>query len=233
VRTRVAETTRVGAPGLPNADGSSRPSRTPHSGLPERVDLGLRQPGGLHALPERSRDRRHHPGEGEEEPGHVGRARGHGDAAPKGFEEALGFGRSAGAQPLGEHGCVHRPGAGAADRRDAEVGLVEQTVEHAPGEGAERAAALEDERHRHRPAVPGRRATAARFGAAGAVRLGPDDVHRRWPPARAMDGAGAAMSTAVPTRSEAPAMGHTPRGSRAAAAAKRARRTTGAVSKRL
>ena len=44
-----------------------------------------------------------------------------------------------------QHRGVHRAGGGAGDAVDLEPGLFQQAVEHAPGEGAMRAAALEGE----------------------------------------------------------------------------------------
>jgi len=53
--------------------------------------------------------------------------------------------------PAVDHACGHqhrvdRAGAGAADRVKGDVGLLQQPVEDAPGESAERAAALQGER---------------------------------------------------------------------------------------
>ncbi len=46
-------------------------------------------------------------------------------------------------QAIGQHGGVHRAGAGRADALDGDALVLEQAVEHAPGEGAVRAAALQ------------------------------------------------------------------------------------------
>src|SRR5215203_2205844 len=52
------------------------------------------------------------------------------------------------APAVDEHDGVHRAGAGAGDRLDREPPVLDQLVEHAPGEGAVRAAALQRERDR-------------------------------------------------------------------------------------
>ena len=58
---------------------------------------------------------------------------------------------------VGEDRGVHRPGRGAGDRLDLDPGLLEQPVEHAPGEGAVRPAALQRQVHQHRRPRPRRR----------------------------------------------------------------------------
>jgi hypothetical protein len=60
---------------------------------------------------------------------------------PCSFGSALG-------QPVGHRDGVHRAGAGAADRIEGEARLLQEPVEDAPGEGAERAAALQREAQR-------------------------------------------------------------------------------------
>src|SRR6185312_4662762 len=68
-----------------------------------------------------------------------------GEAAPEMVE--LGA-RARGAAldvALRQHRGVDRAGAGAADALDAELPVLEQAVEHAPGEGAMRAATLQRE----------------------------------------------------------------------------------------
>src|SRR3546814_5045470 len=49
---------------------------------------------------------------------------------------------------LGDENGVHGAGGGAADRLDRDALVGQQAVEHAPGEGAVRAAALQREVHR-------------------------------------------------------------------------------------
>ena len=56
---------------------------------------------------------------------------------------ARASGRPAAGQAVGEGDAVHGAGAGAADAGDLEPAVLEQPVEHAPGEGAVRAAALQ------------------------------------------------------------------------------------------
>jgi hypothetical protein len=46
---------------------------------------------------------------------------------------------------IGHHGGIHGAGRGAGYRLDGEPGLLEQAVEHTPGEGAMRPAALQGE----------------------------------------------------------------------------------------
>src|SRR4029077_173284 len=65
------------------------------------------------------------------------------DIGPEGVERALGLVAAAAAHAVGEHRGVHRAGRGAGDRFDLDALVLEQPVEHAPGVGAVRAAALE------------------------------------------------------------------------------------------
>ncbi len=73
-------------------------------------------------------------------------------------------------EPVGEHDGIDRAGRGAGNALDLEAAVVEQLIEHAPGEGAMRAAALQrevdppappfgcaPERPRRRPGTPARR----------------------------------------------------------------------------
>src|SRR5207249_4443735 len=60
------------------------------------------------------------------------------ERAPRPFAAALHV-------ALDEGGGVHRPGAGAAHPLDGDALVLEEAVEHAPGEGAVRAAALQRE----------------------------------------------------------------------------------------
>src|SRR6185437_3711759 len=53
------------------------------------------------------------------------------------------FGWPAARQSVGEHDGINRTGRGAGNAFDLKPAVVEQMVEHAPGEGAERAAALQ------------------------------------------------------------------------------------------
>ena len=66
-------------------------------------------------------------------------------ALPEGGERrACSFGAAIGVA-VGQHGGVHGAGRGAGDAVDLEPRLFQQPVEHAPGEGAVRAAALQGE----------------------------------------------------------------------------------------
>src|SRR4051794_4892945 len=78
----------------------------------------------------------------------VGRARRDSNAPPERLKQALGLGRTAGGETLDEHGRIHRSGAGTAGDRDTEAWLIQKTIQHAPGESPECAAALQSERHR-------------------------------------------------------------------------------------
>ena len=53
--------------------------------------------------------------------------------------------RSAAREPVGEHDRIHGAGRRAGDAVDGDAAVGEQAVEHAPGEGAVRAAALQGE----------------------------------------------------------------------------------------
>jgi len=76
-----------------------------------------------------------------------------GYAAPKIFQR--------GARPvdavvgiaIDQHRRIHRPRRGAGDTIDAQPGFLKQAVEHAPGERAMRAAALQREIHEKRRAA--------------------------------------------------------------------------------
>ncbi len=83
------------------------------------------------------------------EDGHGGpelRRRGLADALPEAVEVAPRLRPATGDQAGRHHDGVDRPGIRAADGVDDEVVLLQQPVEDAPGEGAERAAALECQR---------------------------------------------------------------------------------------
>ncbi len=67
------------------------------------------------------------------------------DAGPEVAQEPARGLPAAGIQARHEGRGVHRPGAGAADTDDLEVLFLQQAVEHAPGEGAVGAAALQGE----------------------------------------------------------------------------------------
>ena len=67
------------------------------------------------------------------------------DRRPEAFERGTRAVGPTVQQALGERDRVHRTGAGAADRRDGQAVSFEQVVEHAPGEGAVRTAALQRE----------------------------------------------------------------------------------------
>jgi hypothetical protein len=67
------------------------------------------------------------------------------DAPPEAFERLLRPVAAAFRQTIGEHDGVHGAGAGGADAFEGDALVFQQTVEHAPGEGAVGAAALESE----------------------------------------------------------------------------------------
>ena len=85
------------------------------------------------------------------------------DAAPEVGERPAGAVASALGKAVGQHRGVHGAGAGRGDALDVDAAVLHQLVEHAPGEGAVRAAALQREvdgpdlgraaprRGRHRP----------------------------------------------------------------------------------
>ena len=70
---------------------------------------------------------------------------------PEPLEPRLGFGPSAVDEARGQDRRVDRARARAADRIERDARLLEQAVEHPPGERAERAAALQGERKTARP----------------------------------------------------------------------------------
>ena len=67
------------------------------------------------------------------------------DAAPERPKRLTRAGSPAQLMAIDQHRGVHRAGGGAGDAVDRKPRLLEQTVEHAPGEGAVRPAALEGE----------------------------------------------------------------------------------------
>src|SRR5260370_27323605 len=71
--------------------------------------------------------------------------RGLADVAPEHLKRALGLLAAAAAYAVGEHRGIHGAGRGAGDRLDLEPVLVEQAIQHAPGIGTVRAAALQGE----------------------------------------------------------------------------------------
>ena len=71
--------------------------------------------------------------------------RGMADAPPEIGERLLRAALAAFGQAVGQHGGVHGAGAGRDDALEGQIVLLEQPVEHAPGEGAMRAAALQRE----------------------------------------------------------------------------------------
>ncbi len=79
--------------------------------------------------------------------------RGLADALPEAVEVAPRLRPATGDQAGRHHDGVDRPGIRAADGVDDEIVLLQQPVEDAPGEGAERAAALECQREGARRAV--------------------------------------------------------------------------------
>jgi hypothetical protein len=72
------------------------------------------------------------------------------DALPEGGKRRLGAIAASGRKPVGEDGCVHRARAGRGNPLDLDPLLLEQPVEHAPGEGAMGAAALQRQVDRFR-----------------------------------------------------------------------------------
>ena len=62
---------------------------------------------------------------------------------PEAFEALAGLVRAADRHAIGERDRVHRSGAGAAHRLDAEPLVCKELVEHTPGEGTVRAAPLQ------------------------------------------------------------------------------------------
>src|SRR5690606_31276050 len=64
------------------------------------------------------------------------------DLAPEGRQLLAGAVAPATAPPVRECHGVHRAGAGAGDRVEAQTPILEQRVEHPPAEGAVRTAAL-------------------------------------------------------------------------------------------
>ena len=71
--------------------------------------------------------------------------RGMADPPPEIGERLLRAALAAFGQAVGKHGGVHGAGAGRDHALEGQIVLVEQPVEHAPGEGAVRAAALQSE----------------------------------------------------------------------------------------
>ena len=62
---------------------------------------------------------------------------------PEVLERSAGGLAAADGHAMGEDRGVHRAGRGAGDRLDLDPGLLQQPVEHAPGQGAVRSAALQ------------------------------------------------------------------------------------------
>src|SRR5262249_23533399 len=67
------------------------------------------------------------------------------DRAPEIGEPLARLVRPAAGEPVGEHDRVHRSRRRAGDAFDPDPAVVEPLIEHAPGEGAVRAAALQGE----------------------------------------------------------------------------------------
>src|SRR6516225_3958367 len=68
------------------------------------------------------------------------------DGFPKQAQPATSLLAPASQQAVGEYDRIHCAGARAGDTDDVYVRLLQQSVEHAPGEGTMRAAALQGER---------------------------------------------------------------------------------------
>ncbi|MNN51013.1 hypothetical protein D3C81_1656280 [compost metagenome] len=91
------------------------------------------------------------------------------DREPERVQGLARAGAAALQQPVGQHRAVHGAGAGGADALDRQPAVLQQAVEHAPGEGAVHAAALQGKRHgfvvwlvRLHPRLPPWRAMRAR-----------------------------------------------------------------------
>src|SRR5262249_46343422 len=69
------------------------------------------------------------------------------DILPISAQSSSCFGAPAAVETVGQDGGIHRARAGAADADDVELRLFEQSIEHAPCEGAMRAATLESNRN--------------------------------------------------------------------------------------
>ena len=86
---------------------------------------------------------------------------------PERFQLLAGAGDAIAGEAVGEDDRVHRAGAGARDRLDVDAAVLDQAVDHTPGEGAVGAAALKREANRLH--VGAGRQRAERFGELAAV----------------------------------------------------------------
>src|SRR5262249_2546908 len=76
-----------------------------------------------------------------------------GNATPELLERGLGTVGAAGRLAADKDGCVHGAGRGSGNALDLQARLLQQAIEHSPGEGAVRASALKREVHEERRAV--------------------------------------------------------------------------------
>ena len=90
------------------------------------------------------------------------------DAAPEVGQRLAGALASALGEAVRQHGGVHGAGAGGGDALDVDAAVLHQLVEHAPGEGAVRAAALQ--RQVDGLGLRGARRAARGLGLGGSVR---------------------------------------------------------------